>query len=86
MPNGLMMDPTKVNAITLWPAPYKVKDLQSFLGFANFHHHFIWNYSNICVPLMHLTHKMAIWNWSTACDKAFELLKKAFTTMPILTS
>ena len=29
---------------------------------------------------------MAIWNWSTACDEAFELLKKAFTTAPILTS
>ena len=86
MPNSLTMDPTEVNAIMLWPAPHKVRDLQSFLGFVNFYCHFIWNYSNICVPLTCLTHKTAIWNWSAACDEAFELLKKAFTTVPILSS
>ena len=60
MPNGLMMDPTKVDTITSWPTPCKVKDLRSFLGFANFHCHFIWNYSDICIPLTRLTHKTAM--------------------------
>ena len=86
MPDGLMMDPAEVDAITSWPMPCKVKDLQSFLGFANFYCCFIGNYSNICIPLTHLTHKTAIWNWSATCDEAFKLLKKAFTTVPILTS
>ena len=36
-PDGLMMDPAKVKTITLWPGPCKVRDLQSFLGFANFY-------------------------------------------------
>jgi len=37
MPEGVCMDPRKVQAILQWPAPRKVKELQSFLGFANFY-------------------------------------------------
>ena len=36
-PNGLTMDPSKVNTVLEWPEPHKVKDIQSFLGFANFY-------------------------------------------------
>ena len=60
-PNSLAMDPTKVDAITSLPAPHKVRDLQSFLGFVNFYHHFIWNYSDICVPLTRLCHEHDLW-------------------------
>jgi hypothetical protein len=36
-PSGLTMDPAKVEVIQNWPEPRKVKDIQSFLGFANFY-------------------------------------------------
>ena len=49
--DGLKMDSAKVQIIQDWPEPRKVKDIQSFLGFANFYHRFIPNYSNITVPL-----------------------------------
>jgi hypothetical protein len=39
--HGLAMDPKKVDGIKDWPAPQKVKELQAFLGFANFYHRFI---------------------------------------------
>jgi hypothetical protein len=54
-PNGLQMDPAKVKVIQDWPEPRKVKDIQSFLGFANFYRRYIYNYSDIVVPLTHLT-------------------------------
>ena len=38
-----------------WPEPHKVWDIMSFLGFANFYHHFIYGYSEITVPLTRLT-------------------------------
>jgi len=50
-PEGVRMDPRKVQAILQWPAPRKVKELQSFLGFANFYRRFIDNYSGITKPL-----------------------------------
>src|SRR5882672_4840977 len=56
-PEGLTMAPYKVQLIQDWPEPRKVKDVQSFLSFANFYHRLIYGYSKITVLLMHLTHK-----------------------------
>src|SRR6266436_6785232 len=46
-PTGLHMDLMKVAAIQGWPEPWNVRDVQSFLGFANFYHHFIMDYSQL---------------------------------------
>ena len=54
-PAGLTMAQSKVDIIRDWPEPRKVKDIQSFLGFANFYRRFIYNYSDIVVPLTRLT-------------------------------
>src|ERR1700720_1099810 len=48
---GLMMDPAKVQNIQDWPEPCKIKEIQSFLGFANFYRRFIHAYSDIVIPL-----------------------------------
>jgi len=42
--SSLCMDSTKVQVIQDWPRPKKVKDVQSFLGFANFYRCFIHGY------------------------------------------
>ena len=63
-PTGLTMDPVKVQTIQDWPEPRKVKDVQSFLGFANFYRRFIHEYSEIVVPLTRLTRKDLKWNFS----------------------
>jgi len=83
-PSGLTMSNTKVKTIQEWPEPKKVKDIQSFLGFANFYRHFIFNYSDIVIPLTHLTRKNTPWNFDDNCRKAFNILKQAFTSAPIL--
>jgi len=51
------MDERKLAAIREWPTPTLVKEVQSFLGFANFYQKFIWNYSKIVEPLIQLTRK-----------------------------
>ena len=83
--NSLSMSSNKVKAISNWPEPRKVKDIQSFLGFTNFYHHFIFNYSKIVVPLTRLTHKDAPWDFTPECCSTFLHLKSTFTTTPILT-
>jgi hypothetical protein len=84
-PEGLHMDETKVKVIQDWPTPRKVKDIQSFLGFANFYRRFIQDYSKITIPLTHLTRKGIPWNWDDRAQQAFDELKRAFTSAPILT-
>jgi len=54
-PSDLTMSNDKIKIIQDWPKPKKVKNIQSFLGFANFYCWFIFNYSDIVIPLTHLT-------------------------------
>ena len=74
----------KVQTILDWPEPRKVKDVQSFLSIANFYCRFIYNYSDIVTPLTHLTHKGVLWTFTDSCCTAFQQLKEAFTSAPIL--
>ena len=64
---GLKMNSSKIQTILDWPKPRKVKDVQSFLGFANFYRQFISNYSDIIILLTCLTHKGVQWHFA---DKA----------------
>src|SRR6266481_5785427 len=84
-PERLTMASNKVQIIQDWPEPWKVKDIQSFLRFTNFHCRFIYEYSQIAVPLTWLTRKGATWHFTDECCSAFQTLKKAFTTAPVLT-
>ena len=81
---GIHMDPAKVAAILEWKVPKTVKDIQSFLGFANFYRRFIRHFSKIVSPLTKLTRKGVKFNWNSKAQDAFDELKKAFTTAPIL--
>ena len=78
------MDEGKIQVILDWPEPRNVRDVQSFLGFANFYRHFITRYSDIVVPLTRLLRKDAPWSFDTQCKSAFNTLKLAFTTAPVL--
>ena len=84
-PSGLTMSNDKIKIIQDWLEPMKVKDIQSFLGFTNFYCRFIFNYSDIVIPLTHLTQKDISWKFDSSCQDAFNSLKKAFTSIPILT-
>jgi len=61
-----------------------VKNVQSFLDFANFYRRFIYGYSKIAAPLTRLTRKDVTFEWFTDCQAAFDTLKKAFTSDVIL--
>jgi len=83
-PQGLRMDEEKIRTIKDWKEPTNVKGIQSFLGFANFYRRFIKDYSKITTPLSALTRKEKVWEWGDKQQEAFEMLKEAITTEPIL--
>jgi len=84
-PNGVEMDPSKVEGIMNWPMPTKVKDVQSLLGLANFYHQFVKDFSKIAAPLHKLTRKDQKWEWDAVHQKAMDELKARFMKQPILT-
>jgi hypothetical protein len=83
--DGLTMAADKVQVIQDWPKPQKVKDVQSFLGFANFYRRFIYNFSNIVIPLTRLTCKNIPFVFGEKERSSFVLLKELFISAPILT-
>ncbi|KAI3358945.1 hypothetical protein L3Q82_014740 [Scortum barcoo] len=82
---SLQMDPAKVSAVASWPTPSSRKQLQWFLGFANFYRRFIRGYSTVAAPLTALTSSKV--TFSVVClaaNEAFNTLKTRFTSAPIL--
>jgi hypothetical protein len=87
---GVAMDKRRVATIEEWPTPTSVREVQTFLGFANFYRRFIRFYSKIVHALTSLTKgnkkgKQPVpINWGDAQEQAFRKIKAAFTEAPIL--
>ncbi|KAF8748451.1 hypothetical protein RHS01_10832 [Rhizoctonia solani] len=81
---GFSLDKLKIQAIQEWPTPTKVKEVQSFLGFANFLRWFVANFSHMARPLHNLVKKDTPWKWETKEQEAFQGLKDAITSAPVL--
>jgi len=82
--NKVQMDEEKLLGVLEWSVPTKVKQVQAFLGFANFYCRFIENFAKMSKLLSDLTKKDCTWNWDVEQQNAFEVLKKAFTMAPVL--
>ena len=74
----------KVAAVRDWPTPTTVKEVQSFLGFANFLRRYIKGFSTIAAPITALTSQGNRFHWTTAANDAFVALKAAITSAPTL--
>ncbi|KAL0349659.1 UNVERIFIED_CONTAM: Transposon Tf2-11 polyprotein [Sesamum radiatum] len=78
------MDPKIVQAIEEWRLPSVVHDLRSFLRLANYYRRFVKGYSEIARPMMDLLKKTETWDWTPQCQVAFDNLKRAMVTDPVL--
>jgi hypothetical protein len=53
----IYIDPEKIRVIIKWQSPEYIKNVQSFLGFANFYRRFIAGFSKLAAPLTVLSRK-----------------------------
>ncbi|QRW26779.1 Retrotransposable element Tf2 protein [Rhizoctonia solani] len=83
-PAGFSMDQKKIKAVTTWPTPKTVKQVQAFLGFVNYLRRFIPNFSSVARPLHNLTRKETPWSWGNLEEVAFQELKSLVTQSPVL--
>ena len=97
---GVECDPGMVSPVKMWKRPENVKELMSFLGFANFYRRFIQGFAHIADPLTSLlgcqvrkgqkkkkgenVKEPKEWIWGTAQTEAFELLQEKLTSPPLL--
>jgi len=78
------MSKKKVEDILNWPAPRNVKEVQKFIGFANFYYRFIHGFSSLTLPIQILTLNGVLWKCKEECQNASEELKNRFITATIL--
>jgi O-acetyl-ADP-ribose deacetylase (regulator of RNase III)/transposase InsO family protein len=77
-------DPQKLQAVLNFPRPTTQKRLRSFNGLTSWYRRFIRNYAKITEPFRELLKQDAKFRWSDDCEKAFQFLKQALTSPPIL--
>ena len=81
---GLRPDPEKVAPVLNYPPLQNVKQVRSFLGMVGWYARFIARESEHKIPLTKLLHKQQPWQWGDVQQQAFEALKAAITTAPVL--
>ena len=87
---GVAMDKSRVLAIQSWPSPLTFRDIQVFLGFANFYRGFIPGYSRVVAPITDLLtgmrggKKSGRFDWTDNAKQAFATLKACFLDAPML--
>ena len=81
---GIEVDKAKVDAIEKMPCPKDIKCILSFLGHAGFYRRFIKDFSKISRPLTNLLQKGIPFVFDDDCLEAFEILKKALITTPVV--
>ena len=82
--DGILVDPSKIEAVKNWPRPASVSEVWSFLGLASYYRRFVEGFSKIAVPLTELTRKSMRFSWSDRCEASFQELKQRLITAPVL--
>jgi len=83
-PKSIEIQKEKVEGILNWLAPRNVKEVQKFLGLANYYRRFIKDFARIVAPLHMLVRKEQKWKWKKEQEEAFGKLKAVFTMELVL--
>ena len=83
-PERIKMEKVKVKGVLYWLTPKCVKNIQKFLGLANYYHQFIQGFTTIVRLLHDIVKKDQKWEWTERQEEAFRELKEKFTKELVL--
>ena len=81
---GVAPNKDKTEAVAKWPVPTTAKQVQSFVSFCSYYRTFIPDYARMAEPLHRAQDASKGFVWTAECQAAFEAVKTALTTPPIL--
>jgi hypothetical protein len=81
---GVSTDSSKVQDVKDWPTPANIKELRGFLGLSGYYRKFVRNYGLLSKPLSNMLRKGVPFCWTPEAESAFQALKEALITAPVL--
>ena len=78
------MEEDKIKGILDWPIPKCIKNVQKFLGLANYYCSFIKDFASIARPLHNMVKKDQKLEWTEQQEEVFKKLKERFMKEPVL--
>jgi hypothetical protein len=84
--NTISMDKEKLQGVQDWPRPTTIKQVRGFLGQTGYYRRFIQAFATMAPSLHDLTQhdKIKTTEHWERCTTAFEAIKKALTSAPVL--
>lgn len=82
--NGVSTEPKKIQDVVNWAIPTMVKKLRGFLELTGYYRKFVQGHGLISKPLTQLLRKGVVFKWTPEADAAFNCLKQALVTAPVL--
>jgi len=82
--DGVKPHPSKVNAVSSFPVPQNAAQLMSFTQLASYYRRFVKDFATVAAPLNEARKKNAVWKWGPEQQAAFDQLRSALSTAPVL--
>ena len=82
--DGISVDESTTADILRWPVPWNVHEIRQFLGLCGYYRRYVQDYAKHAAPLTELTKNDMSYEWNAQRQEAFNFLKQALTTAPIL--
>ena len=81
---GVGTSPEKIEAVKNWPTPRTAKEAKSFISLASYYRSYVYQFATIAKPLHQLAEKDRDFEWDDECEQAFQAIKEALCSAPIL--
>ena len=82
--DGVRPDPTNISKIIEWPVPCNSKQVKQCVATGSYYRRFVKDYAKLSRPLINLTKKGVEFNWTTACEKAFNEIKRILVSPEVM--
>ena len=81
---GVKPNPVNILKVVDWPKPKSAKQIRQFVALGSYYRRFVKDFASMVRPMVELTKKGKKFIWDAACDRSFEMVKKALISSEVM--